>query len=328
METLCCIFGPQSGCTAVAEAFGEDAAGEERFCTKSEREAYLREEFPNNFTSCEGNCSGALEAMQEWFFISLDHPSFSEMNSQGGLSRRHIARLREYTCANAAVLTCAATPDGAGYETCRSTSDGTTTTAPASAPADPADVVNMLATCDVALAVKVAMKFTVEDPAAFVADNANKLAVEAGIAAAASTSSQQVQATDVEATLTVARRRLKESLRRLTGGNVDIDATIYTDDAAAATTMVDTVAAIETTALSAAIETAFEDAGINVTALGLTVQEIAAPAVQSADEANEEAASPPGSGGNSGTAASGAHQASVAAGVLGILAVFAATTTM
>jgi hypothetical protein len=282
--------------------------------------------FPDNFTACEGNCTGALEVYQGYLFVNADDPSFAEMNSDGGPSRRKIARLREYACANEDVMTCAATPDGAGYEACDVPSDRTTTAAPSSGggSSDPTDPVNLLATCEVALAVKVAMKLTVDNPVQFAADVDNKIAVEAGIAAAAG-----IEAQDVEATLTaVVRRRLQASLRSLTGGNVDIDATIHTENAAAATTMVATVAAIETTAMSTAIETAFEDAGINVT---ITVEEIAAPETQSAVQANAAAAAAvavvaPSPGPPSGS--SGAYQASVASVVLGILAVFAVTTTM
>jgi hypothetical protein len=176
----------------------------------------------------------------------------------------------------------------------------------------------------VALAVKVAMEITVDDPAEFVADPANKMAVEAGIAEAAG-----VDASDVEAVLTIVARRLQESLRRLTGGAVNVEATIHTEDAAAATAMVATVAAIEPAEMTNALETAFEDAGINVT---IEVANIAEPETQSADQAVAEAAAAASSGGSSGSASSGtangAHRESVAAGVLAVLAVFAATATM
>lgn len=330
METICCIVDA-SACSNIVTSWGSDGAQMERMCTRGGREAMIESMFPDNFTACEGNCTGALEVYQGYLFVNADDPSFAEMNSDGGPSRRKIARLREYACANEDVMTCAATPDGAGYEAC-DVSEGTTTAAPSSGggssgggPSSPTDPINLLATCEVALAVKVAMKLTVDNPVQFAADVANKIAVEAGIAAAAS-----IEAQDVEATLTaITNRRLQASLRSLNGGNVDIDATIHTANAAAASTMVATVAAIETTAMSTAIETAFEDAGINVT---ITVEEIAAPETQTAVQANAAAAaaaavvspSPPPPQGSAG----GAHQASVASVVLGILAVFAVTTTM
>lgn len=331
METICCIF-QTSACSAIEAVLGDSA--EERtmmedMCTRDGREAMIEGMFDDNFTACAGNCSGAMEAYQELIFIMHDAPSFAEWMSQDGPSKRHIARMREFVCANVEVMTCAATPAGDGYCACDDDGcDGTPSPSPAPSPADPSDPATMLANCDVALAVKVAMQLTVPDPDDFVADPANKLAVEAGIATAAG----DIDPSDVEAILSVATsRRLKESLRRLTTGTIDVDATIHTTDAAAAATMVTTVSAIESTAMSTAIAEAFVDAGLDV---NVTVEEIGTPVTQTADEAVAEAAAAAASSSSGDTAtpgqgnAGGAHQASVAAGVLGILAVFAATTTM
>jgi hypothetical protein len=329
METVCCIIGA-SACSALEEAMGSETAAQmEELCTMDGRNTMIQRMFPDNFTACEGNCSGAMDVYQGWIFISMDAASAAEQNSET-TSKKMVARLRQYACANVDVMTCAATPGGAGYVACDTDDgddeDGSPAPAPAPAPscdAGDADPVCLLAECDVALAVKVAMEITVDDPAEFVADPANKMAVEAGIAEAAG-----VDASDVEAVLTVARR-LQESLRRLTGGAVNVEATIHTEDAAAATAMVATVAAIEPAAMTEALETAFEDAGINVT---IEVANIAEPETQSADQAVAEAAAAASSGGSSGSASSGtangAHRESVAAGVLAVLAVFAATATM
>jgi hypothetical protein len=260
-----------------------------------------------------------MDAMQGFVFLMFD--SHGE-GDDGRPSKRSVARIREFVCANVDVMTCMATPDGDGYEACDSDGDDDGDgNAPAPSPSsDPMDPATMLANCDVALAVTVSMQLTVDDPEEFVADEKNKVAVEKGIADAAG-----VDEGDVEAVLTVASRRLQQSLRRLSGG-VDVDATIFTEDAAAATAMVALVEDIEPEAMTTAIETAFEEAGLNAT---VAVASISEPEAQTADQAiaADAAASGTGTAGNSGTA-NGAHQASITAGVLGTLAVLAATTTM
>jgi hypothetical protein len=170
--------------------------------------------------------------------------------------------------------------------------------------------------CEVALAVTVSMALTVENPVAFAADDNNKMAVEAGIAAAAS-----VDAGDVEAVLTAAAaRRLQESLRRLQSGTVDVDATIYTDGEDDATALVTTMGAIDAAAMTAAIETAFNEAGINVT---ITVDSIGTSATQSANQAAAAATNTNARSVQGGD--SGARKESVATGILAVFAVFAAT---
>lgn len=306
METACCLTS-ESACSDEAEYID---AGQASMCTAEGRQTMIRSMFSDNYTACAGNCTdAALDVHAGFFYRMFDFPAGSDMDALP--SRKVIASLREFVCANQDVITCVATPTGAGYEACNSDDDDDDDDEASST-----DPVALLAECDVALAVTVSMELTVDNPAEFVADDANKVAVEAGIAEAAG-----VEAGDVEAVLTVASaRRLQESLRRLQGG-VDVAATIYTANAAAATAMVDTVGNINATEMTTAIADAFDDAGINIT---IEVAEIEPAATQSAAQAAAETASS-----SSGTVdrgdADGAQKASVAAGILAVFAVFAAT---
>jgi hypothetical protein len=285
----------------------------EDLCTRAGREDHIEGLFEDDFTACAGNCSGALAYWQGLLLLQSD----SYAPGDGPSSKRKLARLREHACGNVEAVQCAAVSGGAGFEACATGAD----------PEPLAGSASWIEDCGVALAVKVAMKLTVEDPVEFCDDRSNVMAVAAGIAAAAG-----VETSDVDAVLSpLSVRRLQMSLRRMTGGNVDIDATIHTEDAAAATTMVTTVAGIELSTMSSEIATAFEAANLNAT---ITVEEIGPPVTQTADQAVAAAAaaaaveSPPPSPPPPQGTANGAHQASVAASVLGVLAVFAATAIM
>lgn len=313
---MCCIQSADA-CSNVWPAVTVQFPELEYLCTQDGREGYIEGLFEDNFTACAESCSGALAYWQELLVLQSDSLSADEPSSANP-SKRKLARLREHACANVEVVQCAAVSGGAGFEAC----------ATGSTPEPLADPASWIEDCAVALAVKVEMKLTVEDPVEFCDEPANVEAVAAGIAAAAG-----VGASDVDAVLTpITERRLQMSLRRVQGGNVDIDATIHTVDAEAAEAMVTTVSAITSDTMADEIATAFEAADLNVT---ITVEEIGTPVTQTADQAVAEAAaaSSTGSTGTSGAAvdagvANGAHQASVAASVLGVLAVIAATAIM
>jgi hypothetical protein len=113
---------------------------------------------------------------------------------------------------------------------------------------------------------------TVEDPAAFVANEASTPAVEAGIAAAAG-----VDAHKVKATLSVgSSRRLQGSVRRLQG-TVDVSAEIQADSAADVAALQTTVSGIEPAAMTESLNTALADTGLTVTVTALEATVSAAP---------------------------------------------------
>jgi len=106
--------------------------------------------------------------------------------------------------------------------------------------------------------VSLSMALTVDDPAAFVALPTSQAAVEAGIASAA-----VVDASTVSATLTVARRLQEDSRLRRLEGEVNVDAIIQVDDAAAASTLTDSVNMIEADEMASAVNNALTQANIN-----------------------------------------------------------------
>jgi hypothetical protein len=109
-----------------------------------------------------------------------------------------------------------------------------------------------------AVSVTLNMPMTVDDPAAFVANEASKPAVEEGIAAAAGVSIHKVKAT---LTVPDPSRRLQGSDRRLQG-TVDVSAEIQAENAAAVADLQTTVAAIEPAAMTTSLNTALESAGL------------------------------------------------------------------
>jgi hypothetical protein len=113
--------------------------------------------------------------------------------------------------------------------------------------------------------VDLAMAMTVDDPAAFVADEASGPAVEAGIATATG-----VEASAVTATLSVGSRRLGG--RRAQAGTVDVAATIQAADAAAAAALQDTAAAVTAEAMATALNDALMDLNVTVTVTSLSAE--------------------------------------------------------
>jgi len=106
------------------------------------------------------------------------------------------------------------------------------------------------------LSVILTMAMTVADPAAFIADPDSKIAVEAGIAAAAG-----VTADKVDATLTVGTRRLQGSNRRLQG-TVDVSAEIQAENAAAVADLQSSVNEITPDAMATNLNAALTEAGL------------------------------------------------------------------
>jgi hypothetical protein len=119
------------------------------------------------------------------------------------------------------------------------------------------------------------MAMTVEDPAGFVADEASAPAVEAGIAQAT-----EVEASAVNAVLSVARRLLGNAASASGEANaarsVNVDATIQAADAAAATALHETAAAVTTDAMATALNEALMDLNVTVTVQSLSA-ELGAP---------------------------------------------------
>lgn len=127
------------------------------------------------------------------------------------------------------------------------------------------------------------MGLTVAEPQAFVDDPASKAAVEAGLAASAG-----VDASAVNAVLTVGSRRLAARGRMLQEGTVNVDATIEVADEDAAATLETTVAEIEPGAMASSLSTALTEAGV---ASGVTVTALTATATTlsaAADDADAQ----------------------------------------
>jgi len=168
--------------------------------------------------------------------------------------------------------------------------------------------------CDIPLSVTVAMALTVADPAAFVADQGNKRAVEQGIAVAAG-----VDESAVDAVLTVGSRRLQVAMRRMQDGTVNVEATVHAADAPALATLTTSLTEVDATLMTTHITTAF--AANNIEGVTITVSSLAdpvqAPTATEAYAAEEAAAAPatspaPPASGES----AGAFQATLASGVL------------
>lgn len=311
LRTVCCVSSSDA-CSGIA-SFVEDHG---MLCSRASRLTALREEFPDNGDGCEGNCTGALDFMADFMFVEEDTP---RGNQDGSPSLAHLARLRRHVCGNRDVVSCLAVSSGAGYEACEyeyhyHDQQGRRLQA------NPMDPETLLSQCDDALAVTVSMALTVDNPAEFVQDDANRMAVEDGIASAAG-----VEAEAVEAVLTVAQRRLQESLRRLQDGSgtVDVAATIHTADATAAEDLLTTIGNIDAATMTESIAAAFEDASINIT---ITVTDVAPPAVQTASEA----AASEGTGNSGGSETNnpsqdGALKTSVTTGIFAASAIFALT---
>jgi len=170
--------------------------------------------------------------------------------------------------------------------------------------------------CDIPLSVTVAMALTVADPTAFVAAQANKRAVEKGIATAAG-----VVESAVDAVLTVgsSTRRLQVAMRRMQAGTVRVDATVHAADAPALASLTTSLTAVDETSMTTHITTAFAASsiqGVTITVSSLTPP-VQAPTASQAYAAEVVAAAvpatpaPPPSG-----ESAGAFQATLASGVL------------
>jgi len=99
----------------------------------------------------------------------------------------------------------------------------------------------------------------VDDPAAFIALAGSRTAVEAGIASAAN-----VDASRVSAALTVARRLQEDSHLRRLEGDVNVDAVIQVDNAAAESTLTASVNMIVASEMASAVNNALTQANISV----------------------------------------------------------------
>lgn len=304
LAAICCV-GSETACSLEAAVLDSPLGMPEMVaaCSRETMRDFVRSRYSDNFTACEGNCTGALDVMADVTSIHMDITSRTNTPSA-----RDLARLRQRYCSSRDVVECAVLPNGAGLSACNDDDDE-------GGGADPTGPAQLLAQCDDALAVVVSMALTVDNPTEFVQDDANKMAVEAGIADAAG-----VEAEAVEAELSVrsSRRLLQESKRRLQGV-VDVAATIHTADASAATALQATVGNINATEMTSAIASAFEDAGIDLT---VTVASIEEPAVQTANEAAAEEGTGSGSESNS-PSQDGALKASATTGILAVFAVFA-----
>lgn len=306
LRTVCCVSSSDA-CSGIASFVEEHGM----LCSRASRLTAIREMLPDNGESCDGNCTGALDVMGDFMFMEMDTP---RGHQDGSPSLAHLARLRRHVCGYRDIVSCLAVSSGAGYEACEIPDDGDQDAA------NPMDPETLLSQCDDALAVTVSMVLTVDNPAEFVQDDANRMAVEDGIASAAG-----VEAEAVEAVLTVAQRRLQESLRRLQDGSgtVDVAATIHAADATAAEALQTTLGGIDAAAMTESIAAAFEDASINIT---ITVTDLAPPAMQTASEA----AASEGTGNSGGSETNnpsqdGALKTSVTTGIFAAFAIFALT---
>lgn len=303
-ETLTCV-GTETACSAVAPMLAELESIAE-LCTRATRRSssFLLSMMPmgDNGTACEANCTGALDLLGDFAFISVD---FSGADASTNLKMQ--ARLRQLFCANAEVTSCAAVSTGNGYSACdmgQGGSDDDDSSPSNSNSSSPPDPEQYLTQCDVSLAITVSMALTVADPSAFVADNANKRAVEAGIASAAGVTTDAV-----EAVLTVGQRRLRvQDTQRRLQGTVDVAATIHTASAEAAAAMQGTVGSINATQMTASIATAFTNAGITMT---IEVAQLEPPTV--AATANEAIAA---AAADTESPSSGALKITIASGIL------------
>lgn len=112
--------------------------------------------------------------------------------------------------------------------------------------------------------VVLTMGLTVPDPQAFVASSAARDATKAGVANAAG-----VTLDKVSVVLSVAGRRRLDG-RRLQESNVNVEATIQADNADAASSLQQTVNAVSTDDMAAALNTALEATGITVQVASLS----------------------------------------------------------
>jgi len=275
----------------------------------------------DNGTACEANCTGALDLMGDYFFILVDQSALTHSNDDVRTNLKMQARLRQLFCANAEVTSCAAVSTGKGYAACDMGQAGSASEMPPQSvsssglpPPEPEPYPEQYLTqCDVSLAITVSMALTVADPSAFVADNANKRAVEAGIASAAGVTTDAV-----EAVLTVGQRRLRvQDTQRRLQGTVDVAATIHTASAEAAVAMQGTVGSIDATQMTASIATAFTNAGITMT---IEVAQLEPPTV--AATANEAIAADDAAAATN-TESSGALKITFASGILAAVFVVA-----
>lgn len=127
--------------------------------------------------------------------------------------------------------------------------------------------------------VVMSMELTVEDPQAFVNNPSSKRAVEEGIAQAVGAG---VVADDVEVTLSPVRRLAE--IRALQGV-VAVEATIRTENAAAAASLKQSVDGLSEAAMATSLNTALEAAGVDA---GVTVNAMSAEATTIQEVSNEE----------------------------------------
>lgn len=306
-DALSCV-GTDPACGRFRDAGGASMyTNALSFCTSESRREMVRAGFSDNNT-CENQCAGVADVLgdihlvyQETVFNALGGATMPS-SSPGALLKVRAA-IMNVMCGNTDDIRCAVIPGGAGEASC----------AGGEAAFGSLNPETLLNKCGTPLAVSVFMELTVRDPQAFVEDPASKMAVEAGIAAAAS-----VEIAAVNAMLSLARR-LDDAPRRLQSGAISVDATIHVEEAAEVADLQARVGAVQPDAMTTFLNTALAAANIQAT---VVVDDIAAEAAPTATETAAEMSRSDGSyAEDDAILADGAVKATVALGVVAVLAV-------